>query len=71
MDEIKNQIIHIDDETNKTDLNTIKDTMAYYLDSKEGTDINWLVRDFEQLEGDILSEAANYKNNTLRQNATI
>ncbi|WP_131006461.1 hypothetical protein [Clostridioides difficile] len=67
MDEIKNQIIHIDDETNKTDLNTIKDTMAYYLDSKEGTDINWLVRDFEQLEGDILSEAANYKNNTLRQ----
>lgn len=65
MDEIKGQISNIDDEINKTDLDTIKDTMAYYLDNKEGTNINWLVRDFDQLEGDILSEAANYKNDNL------
>lgn len=67
MDEIKDKINNIDDEINKTDLDTIKDTMAYYLDNKEGTNINWLVRDFDQLEGDILSEAANYKNNKLKE----
>lgn len=66
IDEIKHNLSSIHDEIDKTDLDTIRDTMAYYLDNKEGTNINWLVRDLDQLEGDILSEAANYKYDNLR-----
>lgn len=34
----------------------LKETMAYYLkqESKKGLSANWIVRDFEQIDGDIL-----------------
>lgn len=42
----------------------LKETMAYYLkqESKKGQSANWIVRDFEQIDGDILKSRKQNKN---------
>lgn len=41
----------------------LKETMSYYLkqESKKGLSANWIVRDFEQIDGDILKSQHQYK----------
>lgn len=41
----------------------LKETMAYYLkqESKKGLSANWIVRDFEQIDGDILKSSHQHK----------
>jgi hypothetical protein len=59
--EIDNRLKTISDDEDESDLSTIKDTLGFYLANKEGTNINWLVRDLDQIEGDLLSEAGKAK----------
>lgn len=63
--EIDNRLDSISEDEEKSDLDTIKDTLSFYLANDIGSDINWLVRDLDQIEGDILSEAARAKKSEL------
>ncbi|MGN2370183.1 hypothetical protein ACTFJW_08980 [Clostridium cagae] len=67
IDEIDVRLNRISDEEEKTDLDTVRDTLTFYLSNSIGSDINWLVRDLDQIEGDILSEAARAKKCKLQE----
>lgn len=43
------------------DIKSIKDSIDFYLGENKGKNINWLVRDFDQIEGDLLLFGNEYK----------
>lgn len=61
LDEIEQRLLANEEDEIETDLDTIKDTLTYYMKHNIGNNISWLVRDLDQIEGDILSEAARVK----------
>lgn len=52
---LENVDMNIPNEEITTDVNVLKDTINFYLrGSTEKDELNWLVRDFEQIDGDLL-----------------
>lgn len=61
-DVVKRVLIRLEEVDNintSGSFDVLKETMAYYLkqESKKGISANWIVRDFEQIDGDILKSA--------------
>lgn len=64
VDEIEVRLGDITVDSGEGNISTIRETMGFYLHNTEGSNINWLVRDLDQLEGDLLLVENNGKNDT-------
>ena len=51
---IKNRLKDDESTTKVSSIQIVKEGIDFYLGGHSGKDINWLVRDFEQIEGDLL-----------------
>lgn len=65
-DVVKRVLIRLEEVDNidmSGSFDVLKETMSYYLkqESKKGLSANWIVRDFEQIDGDILKSQHQYK----------
>ncbi|MFR3728291.1 hypothetical protein [Lacrimispora sp.] len=65
-DVVKRVLIRLEEVDNidaSGSFDVLKETMSYYLkqESKKGVSANWIVRDFEQIDGDILKSQHQYK----------